>query len=360
MLSSAMQKLAAANHLKSDANVAYGVVNGCFITLCEGVGYKRMYIYVGCHHKRDDHGNPQITVEGSSIPEHLIVANELAQNIAVLAADYKTYYVLNDKNNLPADRRMSGVAVKSGYLVQVNFMAGTKTDKGIQAFIDNILPQVANLTEPGKCMKCGAANDAATLPVLITGEAVVPMHAECAKEYIDALDAAEAAKEAAQPQKRANPVMGTVGAFVGAMLGALVWTVVGMMGYIAAIVGWLIAFLSGKGYDLLGGKNGKFKIAVVIVCVILAVVVGNLGVYAYQIHEVYAEAAADLTPWETIIPESEFFALMTEELMANSEFTSELFGNMGMGLLFAALGCWTLFREFVNPAKVSKAQVLKG
>ncbi len=360
MLSSAMQKIANANHLRIDQNAAYGIAKGCFITLCEGVGYKRMYIYVGCHHKSDDQGNPQPTTEGFSIPEHLIVANELAQNIARLAADYKTYYVLNDKNNLPGDRRMNGVAVKNGYLVQVNFMAGMKTTSGIQAFIDNILPQVADLTEPNKCMKCGADNDASTVPVMLSGEAVVPMHAACADEHIAALEAAETAREAAKPAKRGNAFTGAVGAFIGAMLGAVVWTLIGMLGYIAGIVGWLIAFLSGKGYDLLGGKNGRIKIAVVIVCIILAVAAGNCGVYAWQIHEVYAEAAADLMPWESLIPESEFFALMIPELAASSEFISEVARNMVMGLFFAALGCWTILRGFVNPAKVVKAQVLKG
>lgn len=360
MLSSAMQKIANANHLKLEQNVAYGIVNGCFITLCEGVGYKRMYIYVGCHHKSEDQGNPQITAEGASIPEHLIVANELAQNIARLSADYKTYYVLNDKNNLPADRRMSGVAVKNGYLVQVNFMAGMKTDKGIQAFIDNILPEVANLTEPGKCMKCGEDNNDTTAPVLMSGEAVVPMHAECAKEYIDAIEAADAAKEAAKPAKRDNPVLGAVGAFIGAMLGALVWAVVGIMGYIAAIIGWLIAFLSGKGYDLLGGKNGKAKIAIVIVCVIIAVIAGNFAAQIYFIHDAYVQAVADLKPWEQAIPESEFMQMCIPMLWQDSDIAPGFFGDIAMGLLFAALGCWSIMREFVNPAKIIKAQVLKG
>ncbi len=360
MLSSAMQKIANANHLKIAQNIAYGIAKGCFITLCEGPYYKRMYIYVGCHHKSDDQGNPQPTTEGFSIPEHLIVANELAQNIARLAADYKTYYVFNDKNNLPGDKRISGVAVKNGYLVQVNFAAGIKTAKGIQAFIDNILPQVADLTEPDKCMKCGTGNDDTTVPVMLSGEAVVPMHAACADEHIASLEAAEAAREAAKPEKRGNAFLGTIGAFVGAMLGAAAWMLVGMLGYIAGIIGWLIAFLSGKGYDLMGGKNGKFKIAVVIVCVIIAVVAGSCGVYAWQIHEIYTEAAADLKPWESLIPESEFFALMIEELMASSEFLAEAGRDLLIGLLFAAWGCVSLMRGFTNPAKVSKAQVLKG
>jgi hypothetical protein len=319
-----------------------------------------MYIYVGCHHKSNDHGNPQITLEGESIPEHLIVANELAQNILRLADDYNTYYILNDKKNLPGDRRMNGIIVKNGYLVQINFMAGMKTEKGIQAFIDNILPQVNDLTEPESCMKCGAENNDSTVPVILSGEAVVPMHAACAEEYIAAIEAADAAKEAAKPKKRGNAFTGAVGALIGAMLGAVVWTIVGMMGYIAGIVGFLIAFLAGKGYDLLGGKNGKAKIAVVIVCIILAVIAGNVGTYAWQIHEAYTEVSASLKPWETIVPESEFFGLMIEELAVNSEFHAELLKNLGMGLLFAAAGCWTTIMQFANTAKAAKARILKA
>jgi len=44
MIGSGLKKLAAANGLQIDGGVAYGVLKGCFVSLSEGSGYKRMCI----------------------------------------------------------------------------------------------------------------------------------------------------------------------------------------------------------------------------------------------------------------------------------------------------------------------------
>ena len=144
MIGSALKKLAAQNGMKTDGGTAFGALKGCFVSLSEGAGYKRMCIYVGCHHQSD-----APTKEGE-IPEHLQAANAVADTIIEEAADFKTYRIMNSQHKLP------GVAIaQGGSVVQVNFFDNPGTMKCIQAFIDNILPQVAPYTEPQVCAKCG-------------------------------------------------------------------------------------------------------------------------------------------------------------------------------------------------------------
>ena len=54
-----------------------------------------------------------------------------------------------------------------------------------------------------------------------------------------------------------NLIAGLVGAFLGSLLGALCIVVVGQMGYVAALSGFVMAVCSLKGYEKLGGRLSK-------------------------------------------------------------------------------------------------------
>ena len=60
-------------------------------------------------------------------------------------------------------------------------------------------------------------------------------------------------------ESKGSVVMGILGAAIGALIGAVVWALVGMSGYIVNVVGLLTAFLAGKCYDLLHGRQGKSR-----------------------------------------------------------------------------------------------------
>jgi hypothetical protein len=145
------------------------------------------------------------------------------------------------------------------------------------------------------------------------------------------------------------------------MLGAVVWAVVGMIGYIAGIVGWLTAFLSGKGFDLLGGKSIKVKLTAVIVFVIIAILVGSLAVVVWQLHEVYVEETAGMSALQLkFVPtEAEWLPETLVECLQDSEMQGALLKDIGIGLLFAAWACWYLLREMAQKAK-PQVVVLKG
>lgn len=148
-------------------------------------------------------------------------------------------------------------------------------------------------------------------------------------------------------KKNSNLFLGIVGALIGALIGALAWAVVGALGYIASIIGLLIAFLAAKGYDLLRGPQGMIKLIVLILCVILAVGVGNLGAYLWTIHSSYIEVVEELSTIERqlVISEAEYFSNVLPELMNDPEIQRDFLKDMGIGLLFAVLGCFGLLKN---------------
>lgn len=144
-------------------------------------------------------------------------------------------------------------------------------------------------------------------------------------------------------EKRGSVITGFVGAFIGALIGAVLWTLIGLAGYVASIVGFVIAFLAGKGYDLCKGRKGTAKVVVLIVCVLLAVLIGNFGTYALDIHNIYQEELSYLTDEEKqdVVSEEEFFML----IMTDSEVQIDFVKDCAIGVVFAALGCFTEIRN---------------
>ncbi|MGN0971705.1 MAG: hypothetical protein ACI4OY_07085 [Aristaeellaceae bacterium] len=132
-------------------------------------------------------------------------------------------------------------------------------------------------------------------------------------------------------EPRGSVVMGILGASLGALIGAVIWALVGMAGYIVSLVGLLTAFLADKGYDLLHGRQGRIKPVVLLVCVILAVLLGNMGTMAMQLHQVYQEEYA------LYIDEAAFFQLTIPALMQDSSFATAIIKDSALGLLLGIL-----------------------
>lgn len=157
-------------------------------------------------------------------------------------------------------------------------------------------------------------------------------------------------------KKRGNAFTGLLGALVGAIVGIAVWMIVGRLGYIASAVGILAALVSGKLYDVFGGKPGALKILVLIICVLITVFGGTFGNYYWQAWEIYddeleecvelykkyydaddAEARAES---EIIMDESYggrmgHFKLLMEQPENREVFLKDLMA----GLAYALIGC---------------------
>ncbi len=341
MIGAGLKQIAADNGLTVESGVAYGLLKGCYVSLSEGAGYKRMCIYVGCHHAP---AQEKASKQGE-VPEHMQAANAIADYIIEYAGDFEKYRIMTRKHKLPGVLMTQG-----GSVVQVNFFDNPGTMDCIRAFIDEILPEIAPATEPKVCAKCGLPNDGLSKPVLLTDEAVVPMHDACAQSVAAAFG------------KKSRPggnFLGIFGALIGAAIGAVVWAAVGVMGYIASIVGILIAFLAGKGYELLGGRPGAFKVIVMILCVMLAVVAGSIGTEVYWLHDLYQEEVAGVPASMIAMTEMEFIVDTIPLLWEDAEVFAEFSKDILMGWGFAALGCFGLLRKSSGKGE-PKVKVLNG
>ena len=157
-------------------------------------------------------------------------------------------------------------------------------------------------------------------------------------------------QEAQEP--KGSLVGGVIGALLGAAIGAVAWAVVGVLGYIASIVGFVIAFLADKGYDLFKGRQGTVKMIVLIVCVVLAVAAGTVGSWVWYIHDDYTEQYNALTE-----AEKKFGDIMTEaeymqELLTDSEVQGEMLKDGALGLVFGIGGAIGL----ISAARKGKQQ----
>ena len=122
-----------------------------------------------------------------------------------------------------------------------------------------------------------------------------------------------------------------------------------MLGYIASIVGLLIGFLAEKGYTLLKGKQGKGKIAVLIVAVIIGVLLGTAAGTCLQVVQVINENEIDMA----------FFPEIMALVLEDSDVQSEITSNVLMGLLFSGLGVFTLLRNENKKISGEKIKILR-
>ena len=124
------------------------------------------------------------------------------------------------------------------------------------------------------------------------------------------------------------------------------------IGYFAAVIGLLIGWLAEKGYTLFHGRRGKAKVAILILAVIFGVVLGTFVSQAIDVAkmigsgEIYAEYGQ--------IP-----ALIFQVFGSSSQYRVEILANIGIGLLFAGLGTFTMLKNTHTEVSGRKVVVMK-
>lgn len=226
---------------------------------------------------------------------------------------------------------IDGQAVKEvtaeGTVIIIHVGGSLRGEKKVAGYVaqvcDAILPDLADQVHPVPCPVCGLPTDDNCIARL-SGSRVVYLHEDCLKQLT--MENYEAA------MADSNVLGGIAGAVGGMLLGALAWGFVMNLGIFSAPFALLTAILTVKGYDKLKGRPGALRTVVVIVCVILSIFLGTAGCYAWQLHEIWAESYKDL------ITEKVFFAGAIPDLFRDSEVKIMMVKDVGLGLLFAALG----------------------
>lgn len=311
MVGSGLKKLAKANGMNVACGVAYGSLHGYATTLSEGAGYKQ------------------------------IVVNTRFPNVEKL----NQLQILVNGRNIARELRVQNLSFMPNG-VSVTFTDNPGTMKKIEEFIAWFYPLLdqADATGIKVCAECGLEADTGCWK-LVDGVALY-MHDACAQKVVRDINAEY---ENRREEITGSYGLGLLGALLGAALGAVVWALILLSGYVASIVGLLIGWLADKGYDLLKGKQGKGKIVILIIAVIFGVVAGTFAADAISLAQMIE--AGELLGWE--VRDIPLIILM---LFEDPGYVTGILSNIGMGLLFAALGVFSLLRK-TNKA-VSKAKVI--
>lgn len=300
MIGSGLKKLAKEHGMNIDKGVAYGSLGGFSATLSEGAGYKQ-----------------------------IIFATAIAD--PVKQTELQT--VLNGRN-LQKEFRVTNLTLAPKN-IQVVFHDNPGTMKKIYAFLDFFLPLLkdAGATGANICPECGFEVSGGCWK-LIDGVAYY-MHQPCADKVCREIAASdENRKETAE----GNYVTGFIGALLGSAVGAVLWAVVMYMGYVASLAGLAIGALAERGYNLLRGKQGKGKIAILIIAVIIGVLLGNFGADVITLVAMIGSGELELAYGD--IP-----LLIFVMLMEDPEYAAATVRYILVGLLFAGLGVWGLLRR---------------
>lgn len=301
MIGIGLKKLALKHGMTVASGLAYGSLNGFATTLSEGAGYKRLDI-------------------STHFPEPGQQEKLMA---AVQLTDVKREYAVQ---NL-------GIGPKA---ICILFNDTVGTMKRIDAFIEWFYPLLEQHGALGVDMCAHCHSEVTGGGWYLNNGAAHHLHDSCAAQVQDFFQE-QAAKRA--EEDTGSYAQGLLGAFLGAALGAIAWAIVLYMGYVASIIGLLIGWLAEKGYTLLRGRQGKGKVLILILAVIFGVLLGTIVpdvvTLAQMINggELPGFAYGD-------IPQ-----LILTILTENAEYRQATISNMGMGLLFAALGVFALVKK---------------
>lgn len=301
MVGAALQKLARQNGMQIANGVAYGSFRGFAATFSEGAGYKRI--------------NISLTFPQPGQRESLVDA--------IRAVNCQKEYRVQQLN----------VGAK---FISVIFHDNPGTMKRINAFIDWFFPllEESGATGADICPECGGQITAGSW-YLVNGIAH-HMHENCAGRVEGQIEETEQQR---REEDTGSYLQGVVGAFLGATLGAVVWALVLTMGYVASLVGLVIGWLAEKGYTLFHGKKGKGKLAILILVVIFGVVLGTLAADGIVLAQMMDSGELPGFTYGQIP------GLIVTLFANDAEYMSATLGNMGMGLLFAALGVFVFLKK---------------
>ena len=316
MIGSGLKKLARENGMSIASGVAYGSFRGYAATFSEGSGYKLLAVT-------------------TKFPD------ELAEN---------SFMGELHRRDLKKEFRVQEL-VMSDNCIFVNFYDSIGTMKYINSFCDLFFPLLVQYGASGVnfCSECGGEFFGDGNWKLING-AAYHLHESCAESIASG---AAAQEQAVREADTGTIGAGIIGALLGALVGAIPWALLLYMGYIAAVAGLLIGWLSKKGYELLHGKRCKAKLYIVIIASILGVLIGNIAVDYYSLFSLIRDG---------LLPEltyGDIFPALLYLFSGDDAYRAATLSNVGLGLLFALIGTYGVFRDIRRETSGMKMSTLK-
>ncbi len=305
-MSAQLEKIMDLSGLKRYGDIAYGSRNGIYVN----VVYNAM---------------------SSSAFVHFFIGRESGVSIEEINLFLKE----NRKKYRAKTAQLNGSAVS----VMLNSEIKRIKAEDVAVFLDEA---TAFLAEKGYRSGCAVCGQDSGEGYTLQGGFVQQMCAPCHEKLTAATT--EIKRERAET---GSYLTGLLGAVLGGIIGIIPWVLIGMLGYIAGISGFIMAFLSYKGYLLLRGKRGPgmtwIMIIVLVVFTYIAVLTSQ-GIVEYQF---FTDQGYDVDVFE--LAKMMIIAPFLPEYFE----TGPLWGSIALGWLFAGLGSFTFLRR-MNKEAVGK------
>lgn len=155
--------------------------------------------------------------------------------------------------------------------------------------------------------------------------------------------------------KQEQVIHGIVGALLFSLAGGIVWFLLYMAGFLAAISGLIGVVCAIKGYALFAGKESMKGVIISSVIAVLILVLAWYLCIGYDIYIAYQDwyEAGDvdftLTFFESVSAIPYFF-------IEDSSILIDYLMNLGLGLLFAVIGAFGSVRNAIARIKAQNAQ----
>ena len=181
---------------------------------------------------------------------------------------------------------------------------------------------------------CSFCSSNENIGYTFTNEQVREVCPECHEKLSGAV---ENLKE--ERQTTGSYLKGAAGASIGGIIGLIPWVLLGMLGYIAALSGLAMAYLSYKGYILCKGKVGKGMVWILILVLVVFTYIGVLFSMGVSIIQEYGVKLADLDIGAFIIS---ILGAPFDSYMFN---TGAVWRQLALGWFFAGLGSFGIIRK---------------
>lgn len=158
-----------------------------------------------------------------------------------------------------------------------------------------------------------------------------------------------------QIEVKENVLAGVVGAFIFSLAGGVLWFVLYMIGFIASISGLVGVICAIKGYQVFSKKESTKGIVIATVIAVLVIVVAWYFGIAYDIYDVHrywleiGEIDYTVTFFDAVgaVP---FY-------LEDPEYTWALLGDLGIGLVFCAVGAGSYVVNKIRNSRARKTVV---
>ncbi len=138
---------------------------------------------------------------------------------------------------------------------------------------------------------------------------------------------------AAERGAAGSDARGAAGAVLGGIMGLVPWALLGALGYIAVLSGFIMAWLSHKGYTLAGGRRGRGMVWTLAAVLFVLTYVGMALVLCVNLMAEGYAFSGSLLGVALAMP------------FTWAEGAGYIWAQLALGWLFAALGLWWVLRR---------------